>query len=307
MNVIGDGIFYFLPFIVAINAAKKMNVDLFLAVSLAAIVMHPNLSAMGETGTTVSFFGVGLKIMNYSAQALPMIFGIWLLKYVDRFADKVSPDLVKVFLKPMISLLIVAPIVLIVIGPVAIYLSDLFFQLCLFMQSWGWLAVGINAVLFPIMVLTGTHNATIPLIVQMFASQGFDAIFLPSGMAANIAQAGAACAVAVKTKNKELRGTAYSATLSALLGITEPALYGVNLRMKKPFISVLIGAFLGGSIIGLVGLSAPSFVTPSLLTIAVFAGHSHFLLGLMTVPLTFIITFVVTYIMGFDDLPATKA
>lgn len=92
------------------------------------------------------------------------------------------------------------------------------------------------------MVLTGTHNATIPLIVQMFASQGFDAIFLPSGMAANIAQAGAACAVAVKTKNKELRGTAYSATLSALLGITEPALYGVNLRMKKPFISVLIGA-----------------------------------------------------------------
>ncbi len=307
LNVIGDGIFYFLPFIVAINAAKKMNVDLFLAVSLAAIVMHPNLSAMGETGTTVSFFGVGLKIMNYSAQALPMIFGIWLLKYVDRFADKVSPDLVKVFLKPMISLLIVAPIVLIVIGPVAIYLSDLFFQLCLFMQSWGWLAVGINAVLFPIMVLTGTHNATIPLIVQMFASQGFDAIFLPSGMAANIAQAGAACAVAVKTKNKELRGTAYSATLSALLGITEPALYGVNLRMKKPFISVLIGAFLGGSIIGLVGLSAPSFVTPSLLTIAVFAGHSHFLLGLMTVPLTFIITFVVTYIMGFDDLPATKA
>lgn len=301
LNTIGDGIFYFLPFFVAYNAARKMNVDIFLAMSLAAIVLHPNLAALGEAGSSVSFLAFGMKIMDYSAQALPMVFGVWLLKYVDKFADKVSPKIVKVFLRPMISLLITAPVVLLLIGPAALALSNVFFAACQLMQAWGWLAVAINAALFPVMVLTGTHNATIPLIIQMFATQGFDAIFLPCGMAANIAEAGAACAVALRTKNKELRSTGLSATLSALLGITEPALYGVNLRMKKPFFAMLIGAF-----IGLVGLTAPAFVTPSILTIAVFMGNGvNFLLGLSTIPLTFIVTFAVTWLLGFEDLPAT--
>ena len=306
LNTIGDGIFYFLPFFVAYNAARKMNVDIFLAMSLAAIVLHPNLAALGEAGSSVSFLVFGMKIMDYSAQALPMVFGVWLLKYVDKFADKVSPKIVKVFLRPMISLLITAPVVLLLIGPAALALSNVFFAACQLMQAWGWLAVAINAALFPVMVLTGTHNATIPLIIQMFATQGFDAIFLPCGMAANIAEAGAACAVALRTKNKELRSTGLSATLSALLGITEPALYGVNLRMKKPFFAMLIGAFIGGAYIGLVGLTAPAFVTPSILTIAVFMGNGvNFLLGLSTIPLTFIVTFAVTWLLGFEDLPAT--
>ena len=201
LNTIGDGIFYFLPFFVAYNAARKMNVDIFLAMSLAAIVLHPNLAALGEAGSSVSFLAFGMKIMDYSAQALPMVFGVWLLKYVDKFADKVSPKIVKVFLRPMISLLITAPVVLLLIGPAALALSNVFFAACQLMQAWGWLAVAINAALFPVMVLTGTHNATIPLIIQMFATQGFDAIFLPCGMAANIAEAGAACAVALRTKS----------------------------------------------------------------------------------------------------------
>ncbi|MBR4162088.1 MAG: PTS transporter subunit EIIC, partial [Solobacterium sp.] len=194
-GVIGDGVFYFLPFLVAHNAAKKMNVDVMISMALAAILMHPTLQTLGEVGTSVGFFGIGLKIMSYSAQALPIIFSVWLLKYVDKFADKVSPNLVKVFLRPMIDLLIVAPIMLIIIGPASSVLGDLFYKFCELCNQWGWLAVGINAALFPLMVLTGTHNATIPLLIQMFATQGFDSIFLPSGLAANIAEAGAACGV----------------------------------------------------------------------------------------------------------------
>ena len=122
-----------------------------------------------------------------------------------------------------------------------------------------------------------------------------------------MAEAGAACAVAVKTKNKGLRSTGFTATLSALLGITEPALYGVNLRMKRPFISMLLGATLGGFYCGLIGLQAPAFVTPSLLTIAILVPQGvNYLLGLSCVPVCFAITFVVTYIIGFEDLPAEK-
>lgn len=304
---IGDGIFYFLPFIVAYNAAKKMGVDVFLSMALAAIVMHPDLSALGEAGSTVGFFGLGMKIMDYSAQALPMIFGVWLLKYVDKFADKISPKIVKVFLRPMIALLIVASVTLIIIGPIAGVLSNWFMVACSVMQTWGWLAVGINALLFPLMVLTGTHNATIPLIVQLFAVQGFDPIFLVSGLAANMAEAGAACAVSLKTKNKTLRSTGLSATFSALLGITEPALYGVNLRMKRPFISMLAGAFLGGCYCGLIKLAAPTFVTPSMLTAALFVPQGNSLLmGLTSIPVCFAVTFIITYFAGFEDLPAEK-
>lgn len=302
-NVIGDGVFYFLPFLVAYNAAKKMNVDVMTSMALAAIILHPNFLALGETGTNVSFFGLPLKIMDYSAQALPVIFGVLLLKYVDKFAEKVSPNLIKVFLRPMISLLIVAPVILMVIGPATAILSDLFLKFCELCNNWGWLAVGINAAIFPIMVLTGTHNATIPLLVQMFTTQGFDPVFLPSGMAANIAEAGAAGAVALKTKNKKLRGTALSATFSALLGITEPALYGVNLRLKRPFIAMLIGSAIGGCIMGLVKITAPTFVTPMLLTAPIFLGKCpNPIIGFLSIPLTYAITFVITYLFGFEDV-----
>lgn len=304
LNMIGDAVFYFLPLIVCYNAAKKMNVDIFLALAVGAILLHPTLLTLGDEGTTASLFGIGVKIINYSSQALPAIFGVWLLKYVDKFADKISPSIVKVFLRPMISLLIVAPIMLIIIGPATAVIGDGFFALVTIMNKWGWVAVGLNAALFPIMVLTGTHNVTIPLLVQMFATQGFDAIFLPSGLAANIAEAGAAGAVAFKTKNKALKGTAISATVSALLGITEPALYGVNLRLKRPFVAVLLGSLLGGCYIGFLGITAPTFVTPSLLTIPIFAGTvSNFILGLTSIPVTFLITFVITYMIGFEDIP----
>lgn len=303
LNTIGDGVFYFLPFFVAYNAAKKMNADIFLSMVIAAVLLHPNLAALGDSGSYVGFFGMGMKLVDYSAQALPVIFGVWLLKYVDIYADKFSPNIVKVFLRPMISMLIVIPVMLVIIGPLSALLGDGFAVICNVMNEWGWLAVGLNAALFPIMVLTGTHNATIPLLVQMFATQGFDSVFLPSGMAANIAEAGAAGAVALKTRNKGLRGIAASASFSALLGITEPALYGVNLRLKKPFIAMLLGSALGGCYIGLIGLTAPTFVTPSILTAPIFVGTGvNFLLGLSSIPVVYFITFIITYIIGFEDV-----
>ena len=303
LNMVGDAVFYFLPFFVAYNAAKKMEVDVALSMVLAAIIMHPTLATLGEAGTSTSLFGLPVAIVAYNAQALPSIFGVWLLKYVDRFAAKVSPKIVSMFLRPMISLLVTGAFMLCIVGPVASGLNNLMFQFCLFMQDWGPLAVAINALLFPLMVLTGTHNASTPLIIQMFSTQGFDPIFLVSGLAANIAEAGAACAVAARTKNAKLKSTGFSATLQALLGVTEPALYGVNLRMKRPFFSMLAGAAIGGFVMGLVGLAAPAFATPSVLTMLIFVPAGvNILLGIGSVVLTFVVTFLITFFVGFKDL-----
>lgn len=304
-NVIGDGVLYFLPLFVAYNAAKKMKVDVFMAMAMALIMLHPNfLKLAGDSGATVvSFLGLPIQLLDYSAQALPVIFGVWLLKYVDRFADKVSPNMIKIFLRPMIDLLVVLPVIFIVVGPISLSLGNLLLKFCALMANWGWLSVAINALLFPLMVLTGTHNATVPLLVQTLATFGYDPIFLVSGMAANIAEGGAAAGVALRTKNKQLKSTAWSASVSAILGVTEPALYGVNLRMKKPFVCMLIGAAIGGAVMGLVQLTAPTFITPSVITLPVFLSRCpNIILGILSVPFTYVITAIITYFAGFEDI-----
>lgn len=309
LTIFGDTVFYFLPIFVAYTAAKKLETDSFSAMVLAAILLHPNFAALAIDGVnTTSFLNIPIQIVNYSAQALPVIITVWLMKYVDRFANKFSPNILKIFLRPMLNVLITAPIMLSVIGPMGSFLGVYFAKFVDVMNQWGWIAVGLNAAVFPLLVLTGMHNALIPLIITMFATQGFDAILITSGLVANIAEGGAAGFVAWKTKNKELKGTALSATVSALLGITEPALYGVNLRMKRPFVAVMLGSLVSGCIAGILGVTAYAFVSPSVLSLPIFAGgDGNSLMGaIIMVPVTFAITFAIAWLLGFKDITSTK-
>ncbi|CQR24165.1 PTS system, sucrose specific, IIABC components [Streptococcus varani] len=304
LNMIGDGVYYFLPIMVGYTAAKRLNVDVFIGMVLGAIMIHPTLMSLaGENNVAyTSLAGLPVKIVNYSAQALPVILTVALAKYVDAFADKISPKMIKIFLRPMLTLLIVAPIMLSVIAPLGSILGDYFQAFANLMNHWGWIAVGLNAALFPLLVLTGMHNALIPLIITMFASQGFDAVLIPSGLIANIAEGGAAAAVAARAKNKATKSVAASAAISAVLGITEPALYGVNLRFKKPFYAMLLGSLISGSIAGLIGLTAYSFVSPSLLSLPIFIGeNSNLVTAAICAILAFVITFVLAYAFGIDE------
>lgn len=303
LNMLGDGVYYFLPLLVAVTAANKMGTNPFLAMGIAGIMMHPTLLALGEAGTQVPVFGAPLTIVNYSAQALPIILSVWIMKYVEGFFSKHCPSLFKAFLPSMLTFLVVGPVALFAVGPLGTILGDGFAVFCNVMNQWGWIAVGLNAALFPFLVLTGMHNALIPLMIQMFMTQGFDAVLLPSGLCANLAEGAAAAAVAVRTKSKSMRSTAASAAVSAVLGVTEPALYGVNLRLKRPFVGMVIGSLIGGCIAGLVGLTAYTFVSPSLLSLPIFAGpESNFLLSMISVPATLVATFVVTFLLGFEDV-----
>lgn len=303
LNMLGDGVYYFLPLLVAVTAANKMGTNPFLAMGVAGIMMHPTLLTLGEAGTQVPVFGAPLTIVNYSAQALPVILSVWIMKYVEGFFSKHCPSLFKAFLPSMLTFLVVGPVALFAVGPLGTILGDGFAVFCNVMNQWGWIAVGLNAALFPFLVLTGMHNALIPLMIQMFMTQGFDAVLLPSGLCANLAEGAAAAAVAVRTKSKSMRSTAASAAVSAVLGVTEPALYGVNLRLKRPFVGMVIGSLIGGCIAGLVGLTAYTFVSPSLLSLPIFAGpESNFLLSMISVPATLVATFVVTFLLGFEDV-----
>lgn len=314
LNAMGDALYYFLPIFVAATAAKRLKADMFTSMTVAAIMLYPKLTQLAAKGNgTISFIGIPMKLLDYSSQALPIVLVVLLVKYVDKLSDKITPNLVKTFLRPMLTILISAPIALIVLGPVTQWLSSGFTAFTITMNKWGWIAVGLNAALFPFLVLTGTHNALIPLMIQMFATQGFDPVLVPSGLAANLAEGGAAAAVAVKTKDSKMKSTAVGATISALFGVTEPALYGVNLRLRRPFVSMIIGSFLGGAVGGLLHLTAYAFVSPSILSLPIFIGkNSNLLTAIISSVASFGITFVVAYLIGFKDLesgqkPATTA
>lgn len=303
LNAIGNGVYYFLPFFVAITTAKVLKADTFMSLAVAASIMYPQLSQIAAKGPKIiTFLNLPMQIIDYSSQALPIIFAVLVVKYVDKFSDKITPNLIKTFIRPMITLLISIPIVLCIFGPIAAWLGDQFTKLTALMNQWGWIAVGLNAAVFPFLVLTGTHNAVIPLMIQMFATQGFDAILVPSGLAANIAESGAAAAVSFKTKNKKMKSTALGATVSALFGITEPALYGVNLKLKRPFIGMLLGSLVGGSFAGMIHLVAYSFVSPSILSLPIFIGKdSNLITAFLAVLVTFIATFIITWLLGFKE------
>ncbi len=308
LTMIGDGVYYFLPLMVAVTAANKMGTNPFLAMGIAGIMMHPTLLTFGEAGTQVQVFGAPLTIVNYSAQALPVILSVWVMKYVERLFSSHCPNLLRSFLPSMLTFLVSAPIALYLIGPMGTLLGNGFAVFCDIMNQWGWIAVGINAGIFPFLVLTGMHNALIPLMIQMFMTQGFDSVLLPSGLVANLAEGAAAAAVAVRTKSPSMKSTAWSAAVSAVLGVTEPALYGVNLRLKRPFIAMVIGSVVSGCFAGLVHLTAYTFVSPSLLSLPIFAGpESNFLLSMLSVPVTLVVTFIVTLVLGFEDVEDAEA
>ena len=307
LYILSDSVLYFLPMFVAYTSAKKFDVNPCLALVMAATLFHPNWAQLGEVGSTSQLFGINFTISDYSSQALTIILLIAIMKYVQKLVSKITPSIFKAFLEPMLCVLIMLPIMLFIVGPIGIAINDFFAAFATLMQGWGWIAVGLNSVLFPLMVLCGAHNATIPLIVQLFATQGFDNIFITSGLVANIAQAGAAAAVAVKTKDKTLRGTAISGCTSALFGITEPALYGVNLKLKKPFLAVLLGSFISGSIAGMLKVTAYIFVAPSIVSLPIFLGErSPFIWAIVTTVLSFVVTFALTYLFGVKETKKTE-
>lgn len=156
----------------------------------------------------------------------------------------------------------------------------------------------------PILVMFGAHYAFSPLMINYFAAFGYDAIVFPAMFVSNIAQGGATLAVALKTKNIELKQLAVTTGISCLLGITEPAMYGVELQLKKPFLASLIAGGVGGLYMGITGVRVFAFGSPSLLSIPCFIGNNtyyFFIHGCIALAIAFVVAFVVTLILGFED------
>lgn len=255
-NIIKEAGFYFLPFYVAYTASQKLNANPFLSMLLAGVMLHPQLTAFENLGVEqLSWFGIGIRNVSYANAILPVILGVWLLGYVEKFFTKYIPTVIRAFAVPMLTMMIVVPIELILIGPMASYVADFLAGAVLYMgEHFGFVAVGIIAALTPIMISTGTHSFAFPVILASLAANGFEGLLVPAMLAENLAMAGAAFGAAFLTKDVDEKAEANAAAISACMGISEPAMYGVCLPKKTPFIASIIASGIGGLVAGLFGV-----------------------------------------------------
>jgi beta-glucoside PTS system EIICBA component len=316
----GDAVFQFLPIMLAITAAKRFKANQYTSVAIACALIYtatiaviPNaegvsmtLSAFSDAGGSLTFAGIPVVMISYLSAVLPIILAVWAQGYLERFLQKVLPESLRNFLTPMFVVAIIVPLTLLAIGPV----SDLVGRGLSSGINWVWdLSPVIGGLImgacWQIFVIFGVHWGFVPVMLQDIVSQGYSYI-TGALFAAVLAQAGAMLGVFVKTRNKQLKQVAGPAAISGFLaGITEPGIYGVTLRLKKPFIYGCIGGGIGGAIAAAGGSAAEGFVVPGGLTLAATLNVGSFPMQLLGTGLAVAIAFVLTVTLGFTDIPET--
>lgn len=304
LTFFGDAPFYFMPVMLAYTAAQKFGVSPMLAVTVGGIMLHPSFVTMVNNGDPISIFGLPITLATYSSSVIPILMMVWVMKYIEQFFDKIIPTVLKSFLKPLLIIVISGVIALVVVGPLGTYAGQGLSALILWIQDKaGFLALGLMGAFMPLIVMTGMHWAFAPIFL-VASIQNPDVLILPAMLAANLAQGSASLAVALKAKDKNLKTVALASGISALLaGVTEPALYGVTLKYKKPLYAAMIAGGICGIYMGFTGLEAYAFAVPSLVALPQFIGgtNANFINAVVVAVASIVITFILTWILGFEE------
>ena len=305
LNLMADATFYFLPFLLAISAAKLFKTNAILSAVLAGALLYPSLINNVGKISNYHFLGLPIPVINYSASVLPIILSVWIMSYLYRFVDKHMPDMLKVIFVPTVVLIIMIPIELIAIGPLGNYLGSLLSAASMKLFSFsGALAGAILGGLRPLLVMTGMHQALTPIVFQNFASKGYD-VLMPTMLVSTFAQATGVLTMVFKTRSKKEKSVIYASGISAILGITEPALYGVIVKYKRVLLSVCIGGGLGAAYVSAMGYHLGSFTPSNILSLAVYAlmpKFIHVIIGLgIAIVSTALLVLVLQPKVGVED------
>jgi beta-glucoside PTS system EIICBA component len=310
LNIIGDTAFYFLPVILAYTAAKKLNTDIVLSMVVSAVLIHP-LLIEGMAGEGLSFLGMPIYSTSYVSAVIPPLFAAWILKLILPVVDKLTPGWSKAIFKPLLVLVITIPIVLIVFAPLGAIIGEGLTQITEIAQQYSpWLTMAILSALLPLLIITGMHHAFDPIMFANFAGPGFDGLFLPMMLATNFALGAACLAVGVKTKNKNFKSVAVSSAISAsIAGITEPGLFGVLLRVKKPLFAAMIGSGVAGIFVGTFKIKSFALASPGVISMIQFISpeqSSNFINAIIVAVIASIVSFIAVFVLGFKDLTDKK-
>ena len=298
IDMAASGVFTFLPFFLAVSAAKIFKTNQYLAAAIAACIMSPNMIAAAKEGAVASFSFLGfvpIPVFNYSGSVIPIIFAVWVLSYVYKMVDKVMPEVLKTVFTPTVTLFIMSFLTLSIIGPVGIYLGK---GLAVIIQALfnisPVLAGLIVGAIRPVAILTGMHHAMTPIALQNFQEQGYD-MLMPMMFMANMAITGATLAVYFKEKDKKEKSVILSSAISGLLGITEPALFGVLTKYKKAFLAATIGSSAASAFIAFFGVRIYGYILSSIFSLPAYIGP-YFPFAVAGILIAIILSCILSYV-----------
>ena len=300
LNAASDAVFYFMPIILGYSAAKKFKCDPVIAMAIGGSLIYPNLVTFMSEAESVTFLGLPVIVTTYSSTVIPIIIATWVQSWLEKGLNKIFPSMVRSVLVPCITLTVMVPATLMVFGPFGNYLSTLIGLVFTTVTEFSpMLAGAFFGGTFSILVMFGIHRALVPIGVNEVATVGSTALWAFTGPA-NFAQAGACLGVFFRVRDPKMKSVAISACVTALCGITEPALYGVTLKYKRPMIAAVVSGAIGGAIAGIGGARAYAVAIPSVLTIPAFigAGFAAFLIG---ITVAFVLSLVGTLVIGVEE------
>ena len=309
LDNIGSAPLYFLPILVAITTAMKLKVNILVAVSAVSVMVLPAMSKQLAEGA--EFLALDLKNIAYASQVFPAILCVLFYAQTEKFFNRYSPGALRIFLSPMLSLLVTVPVTLLFLGPLGYEVGAGLATVILWLYGkLGFVATALLAGVLPFMVAAGMHKPMIPYAVASMGQFGREMLYLPASLAHNIAEAGTCLAIALRTKDKVLKSTALSSGISALCGITEPALYGVTLLHKKALYAVITGSVIGGAFIGWMTVEAFALVGPGLASISLFVSPDNkwnIVWAFAAAGVAFSVSFFITLFIWREDQQATPA
>ncbi|MDO4435872.1 MAG: PTS transporter subunit EIIC [Cardiobacteriaceae bacterium] len=298
LDATASSTFYFLPILLAITSAQKLKTNPFIAVSMASALLYPSIVAISARETPFVFLGFELATMNYAYSVIPILMAVWLQSWILRWFEALWHPALRTFFAPACTLLLTIPLTLSIIGPLGGQLGQWIAGGLSWLYQTSAVATGmVVGAIWQVLVIFGVHWSVVPIMINNMAVNGFD-LLGPLTAAAVLGQAGATFAVFLKSKNADIKSLAGSTTFSGILGITEPLIYGITLRFKKPFVC----GVLGGALIGAGGTKMFSFGFSGLLLYPVIIGEgSNIVMYTIGMLVAFISAAALTYIFGYSD------
>lgn len=320
LQAIGDGMFYYFPIFLGYTSAKKFGLNHFVGMAIGASLVYPGLAKLTQAeplytlfaGTPIAskvyatFMGAPIILMSYSSSVIPIILATYFGSKVERAVSKITPQVIKMFFLPALTLLITVPLTFLFIGPIATWTGLLLGYITISIYNFSPVVAGLFVGGFwQVFVMFGLHWGFIPIAINNMAVMGYDTV-LAVMAGTPIATAGVVLAIFLKTKNMKLKAIAFPAFISSLFGVSEPSIYGITLPRKRPFFITLFSASMAGGIMGFFGsktyvmggmgiLAIPNYVSPT-------DGIGRGFYGMIfAIAVAFILGFVLTWLFGFSD------
>lgn len=301
LSMLANVPFYFMPIFVAYGATKKLGATPLYAMSVVGALVYPDFISLVSAGDPVSIFGLPVTLVKYSSTLLPALLISIFAYYCEKMLTKVIPGIIRTVLVGMCTMGITYVAGVTVLGPLGdlagCYVVNIFLWSS---EHFGPVAIGLLAACMPWLVMTGMHHAVTPFMVQAIADPGYDVFFRPAYLLHNMAEGGACLGVGLRSKNKAFKAECFSVAFGCIVaGVTEPAIYGINLRLKRPMIGVMAGAAVGGVVAGLMGATAYVYGYSTILAIPIFQDTIMAIVAAIIVAIT--VAAAVTFILGFEE------